>query len=119
MDHDIAASQIALTGIEPEVPSFRVLTSDTSDEHGRQDPEYYITANGPSIYYNRYLMLAGGVARRKGYSASIPGLAPRNDDYESFIGIAIRKMKCRLIAGSFGSLRRCQPLARRCARSSH
>lgn len=66
VDHDIAASQIALTGIEPEVPSFRVLTSDTSDDHGRQDPEYYITANGPSIYYNRYLMLAGGVARSEG-----------------------------------------------------
>jgi len=29
----------------------------------------------------------------KGYSASIPGLAPRNDDYESFIGIAIRKKR--------------------------
>ena len=29
----------------------------------------------------------------KGYSASMPGLAPRNDDCESIIGMAIRKTR--------------------------
>ena len=66
VDHTIAASQVALTGIEPDVPTFRVLTTDVSGDHGRQDPEYYITANGPYIYYNRYILLAKGVARSEG-----------------------------------------------------
>lgn len=60
---DFAPSQIAISGIEPDVPSFRVLTEDVGpDLHTRRDPEYYITANGPYLYYNRYILPAGGGA---------------------------------------------------------
>lgn len=48
-------TQIALTGIDPATPSFRLLTNDDSIQRLRLDPEYYITSQGPFIYYNRYL----------------------------------------------------------------
>jgi hypothetical protein len=66
LDHNTAPSQLALSGIEPDVPTFRLLTTDGSDQHGRQDPEYYITANGPYIYYNRYIIPDHGVSRSEG-----------------------------------------------------
>ena len=47
-------TQIAFTGINPAVPSFRMLTNDASTPRVRMDPEYYITTNGPIVYYNRY-----------------------------------------------------------------
>lgn len=47
-------THIAITGIDPAVPSFRMLTNDTSVPRLRLDPEYYITAQGPFIYYNRF-----------------------------------------------------------------
>ena len=48
-------TQIAITGIEPGVPSLRILTTDGPTAHLRLDPEYYITSQGPFIYYNRYV----------------------------------------------------------------
>jgi len=48
-------TQIALTGIDPALPSFRLLTNDNSTARVRMDPEYYITSQGPYIYYNRYV----------------------------------------------------------------
>jgi hypothetical protein len=55
-----APSQIAISGVEPGVSSLRVLTADVAPViHTRRDPEYYITANGPYIYYNRVLLSAG------------------------------------------------------------
>ncbi len=58
--HDYTAtSQIAMTGITPDYGPVRVLTSDVPDPRARKDPEYYITANGPYIYYNRYLQGTG------------------------------------------------------------
>jgi len=51
---------LALTGIDPAKPSFRVLTDQTSLARLRQDPEYFITANGPYIYYSRALPAANG-----------------------------------------------------------
>lgn len=50
-------SQIAMSGIVPGVDSLRLLTSAT--DRVRRDPEYFITANGPYIYYNRYLPAEG------------------------------------------------------------
>jgi hypothetical protein len=49
-------SLIAMSGIVPGVDSLRPLTSAT--DRVRRDPEYFITANGPYIYYNRYLPAA-------------------------------------------------------------
>jgi hypothetical protein len=48
-------TQIAITGIEPGVPSFRMLTNDSSVPRLRLDPEYYITSQGPFVYYNRFI----------------------------------------------------------------
>ena len=50
-------SQIAMAGIVPGVDNLRLLTSAT--DRVRRDPEYFITANGPYIYYNRYLPASG------------------------------------------------------------
>lgn len=52
-------SQIAISGIDPNVSSYRVLTSDNPDPRARRDPEYYITSNGPYLYYNRYILADG------------------------------------------------------------
>lgn len=46
-------ADIALTGIDPAQPSFRMLTDQSSPVRLRHDPEYFITANGPYIYYSR------------------------------------------------------------------
>jgi hypothetical protein len=48
-------TQLAMTGIDPAVPSMRLLTNDDSVQRLRMDPEYYITSQGPFVYYNRYL----------------------------------------------------------------
>lgn len=45
-------NQIAMSGIDPLRQDFRVLTSDQPPRL-RLDPEYFITAKGPLIYYNR------------------------------------------------------------------
>lgn len=50
-------SLIAMSGIVPGVDSLRLLT--TATDRVRRDPEYFITANGPYIYYNRYLPASG------------------------------------------------------------
>lgn len=47
-------SQIGMVGILPDNNSLVNLTPDTSTSRVRMDPEYYITAQGPFIYYNRY-----------------------------------------------------------------
>ena len=57
--HDFAPSLIAMTGIVPGTPSLQLLTSATQPRRARRDPEYFITANGPYIYYNRYLVSGG------------------------------------------------------------
>jgi hypothetical protein len=46
-------TQLALTGIDPAVNSFRRLTDDTSPVRLRQDPEYFITGQGPQLYFSR------------------------------------------------------------------
>jgi hypothetical protein len=46
-------TQLALTGIDPAVNNFRMLTGSTSPVRLRQDPEYFITAQGPFLYYSR------------------------------------------------------------------
>ena len=48
-------THIAITGIDPALPSVRMLTNDDTVLRVRQDPEYYITNQGPFIYYNRYV----------------------------------------------------------------
>lgn len=48
-------TNIAITGIDPALPSLRMLTDHSVATRVRQDPEYYITRLGPFIYYNRYV----------------------------------------------------------------
>ena len=47
-------SQIGMVGILPDNNTLVNLTPDTATSRVRMDPEYYITAQGPFIYYNRY-----------------------------------------------------------------
>ena len=70
-------SQIAISGIDPNVPSYRVLTSDVPDPRARRDPEYYITSNGPYLYYNRYILSDGQAARPEGVFRIETGLGPQ------------------------------------------
>jgi len=45
---------LGMVGILPENSALTALTADGTEPRGRKDPEYFITANGPYIYYNRY-----------------------------------------------------------------
>lgn len=75
--HNISgSSQIAMSGIVPGESTFRMLTSDVRDERARRDPEYYITAHGPYLYYNRYIVLAPGEAQPEGVFRVDTGLGP-------------------------------------------
>jgi hypothetical protein len=58
--HAFSLSSIAISDIDPVSPTVRVLTSDVNPPRARRDPEYFITANGPYIYYNRYILPATG-----------------------------------------------------------
>lgn len=49
-------SRIAMSGIIPGTDDLQMLTSATEPLRARRDPEYFITANGPYIYYNRYFL---------------------------------------------------------------
>lgn len=48
-------TQIALSGIDPLRLNFRMLTNDSATRRVRLDPEYFITSQGPFIYYNRLI----------------------------------------------------------------
>jgi len=48
-------NQLAITGIDPLHVDFRMLTNDSQTPRLRLDPEYFITAQGPFIYYNRLI----------------------------------------------------------------
>jgi len=74
---NFSRSQIAIADINRENPTFRILTAD-DPARARRDPEYFITANGPYIYYNRYLL---ATEPEPGFSEGIfrvdTGLGPR------------------------------------------
>lgn len=48
-------TNLAITGIDPAVPSVRLLTNNATVSRLRLDPEYYITNLGPFVYYNRFV----------------------------------------------------------------
>jgi hypothetical protein len=48
-------NQLAISGVDPLRPDARLLTNDTGTPRLRLDPEYFITAQGPFIYYNRLI----------------------------------------------------------------
>lgn len=48
-----APTDLALVGIDPAAPYFRRLTDASSPRRLRQDPEYYITDQGPFLYFTR------------------------------------------------------------------
>ena len=94
--HDVSASsQIAMTGIDPAHPSFRILTSDTPNVRSRRDPEYYITSNGPYIYYNRYVAIVDqpGKAVSEGVFRVDTGLGPPVGQISARTAKAIRSMR--------------------------
>ena len=73
------STRIAMTGIDPATPSLKVLTS-LDPPRFRSDPEYFVTANGPYIYYNRYWLpneKHRSVANEGIYRVDT-GLGPRN-----------------------------------------
>lgn len=52
-NNSTAPSQIAMAGIDAQAP-LRVLTADLpGQDHSRRDPEHYVTAEGPQLYYIR------------------------------------------------------------------
>lgn len=75
--HNVYTSQIAIAGIDPDNPSYRVLTSDDPLPRARRDPEYYITSNGPYLYYNRYILSDGQTAKPEGVFRIETGLGPQ------------------------------------------
>ena len=80
--HNIsAASQIAMTGIVPGASTIRLLTSDSQQARARRDPEYFITANGPYLYYNRYVPRVGAQAVSEGVFRVDTGLGPLQAQY--------------------------------------
>ena len=46
-------NQLAISGVDPLRQDGRLLTNDAGTPRLRLDPEYFITAQGPFIYYNR------------------------------------------------------------------
>lgn len=46
-------TQLALSGIDPNALDFRLLTNDFTNLRVRTDPEVFVNASGPFIYYNR------------------------------------------------------------------
>jgi hypothetical protein len=48
-------NQIAISGVDPLRQDARLLTNDSGTPRLRLDPEYFITAQGPFIYYNRLI----------------------------------------------------------------
>lgn len=80
--HNISAtSQIAMTDIVPGASTIRVLTSDVPLARARRDPEHFITANGPYLYYNRYVPAANGQAISEGVFRVDTGLGPALPQY--------------------------------------
>ena len=48
-------NQLAISGIDPLRVDARLLTNDTSVFRLRLDPEFFVTALGPFVYYNRLI----------------------------------------------------------------
>jgi hypothetical protein len=70
-------TSLALTGIDPAQNNFRMLTDWTSPSRLRLDPEYYITANGPYLYYSRSIPgIQGGQPTPEGTWRVDMGLGP-------------------------------------------
>lgn len=76
-------SLLAMMGITPQTQDLVILTPDDAPTRARTDPEYFITEQGPFIYYNRYRTVSGlpvseGVWRvDTGLGPALAGLAGR------------------------------------------
>ncbi len=72
-------TRIMMTGIEPQTPSLTTLASDTDGvPRSRRDPEHYITAQGPVLYYMRSrLRSAATPMTYEGIHRVDTGLGPR------------------------------------------
>lgn len=51
---------LGMVGITPDTTAITYLTPPTAPAKVRMDPEYFITAKGPYVYYNRYRPSANG-----------------------------------------------------------
>ncbi len=71
-------THLAVSGIEPGNVGFRVLTDLNAEARARSDPEYYITRQGPFVYYNRYIpaSVTGGSRKSEGVWRIDMGLGP-------------------------------------------
>jgi hypothetical protein len=59
-----APNGLAVVALSPATPMFEILVStDAAATRQRLDPEYFITPQGPYIYYNRIVPLQPGVSR--------------------------------------------------------
>src|SRR6185369_12232923 len=58
--HDVTGpAAVAMSGINPG-DAIRMLTSLDQPSRVRRDPEYFITSNGPYVYYNRLVPATPG-----------------------------------------------------------
>ena len=57
---------LAVVALSPNAPLFNILVpADDPAVRQRQDPEYFITTQGPILYYNRIVPLQPGVSKYK------------------------------------------------------
>jgi hypothetical protein len=55
---------LAVANIDPAHPLFKHLTDASSPVRTRADPEYFITANGPYLYYARVVPASATIATK-------------------------------------------------------
>ncbi len=61
----VESSHVAMTGIMPG-DTVRVLTADDGAQRLRRDPEHFVTAKGPYLYYNRSAVTKSGAVVHEG-----------------------------------------------------
>lgn len=70
-------TQLAITGIDAGLTSFRLLTNDTTEPRWRSDPEYFITSKTAYVYYTRIIpKKEGGIPLHQGIWRMDLGLGP-------------------------------------------
>ena len=73
----LVSSHVAMTGIVPG-DTIRVLTADDGTQRLRRDPEHFVTAKGPYLYYNRSVVTPGNAVVHEGVYRVDTQLGPRN-----------------------------------------
>lgn len=71
----LVSSHVAMTGIGTE-DTIRVLTADSGTQRLLRDPEYFVTAQGPYLYYNRSRVTKNNMVVHEGIFRVDTGLGP-------------------------------------------